>query len=271
MVAEVSASSILGRTDGPSDGEIHLWLVFQHEASSAGLLDTYRELLTEEERLRGARFYFEKHRTQYLLTRALIRTVLSRYSGVDPRAWRFDTNKYGRPHVVAPDVLGTLSFNIAHTEGLIVCACTREVVVGVDVEQVQPDRAGFEIADRYFSAAEAAELRAGSSTDLAERFFYYWTLKESYIKAIGTGLSTPLDGFGFTLAEPGLISLSFYEGVVDDPLKWRCWLMRPAPTYLVAICAERTPACAQRIVARRVVPFVSEELVACEMIAKTSG
>jgi 4'-phosphopantetheinyl transferase len=254
---------------GPGDDEIHLWLLFQHEVSSAALLELYRGLLTGEERLRGARFHLEKHRTQYLLTRALIRTVLSRYSGVDPRAWRFNTNEYGRPQVVAPDVSATLCFNIAHTEGLIVCACARRKTIGVDTEQVRPDGAGSEIADCYFSATEAAELRAAPAADRAALFYCYWTHKESYHKAIGTGLSTPLDAFSFTLADPGCVILSFQESLIDDPQNWHCWLMRPATPYLVAICAQRTTARAPCIVARRVVPLVSEEPVSCEMIAKT--
>src|SRR5439155_12126764 len=100
--------------------------------------------------------------------------------------------------------------------GLIVCACTGSGVVGVDTEHLERDRAPLDIADRYFSAAEASELQASPPEQRAERFFYYWTLKESYIKAIGTGLSTPLDRFSFNLARPGAIGLSFHEGMSDD-------------------------------------------------------
>jgi len=69
----------------PADGEIDLWLVFQQETNGEALLDDYRAMLTEEERLRESRFCFEQHRRQYLVTRALIRTVLSGYFAVDRR------------------------------------------------------------------------------------------------------------------------------------------------------------------------------------------
>jgi 4'-phosphopantetheinyl transferase len=252
----------------PGD-DVHLWLVFEAELDRGPPLDAqYRSLLTDEERAKEARFYFARDRRRYLVTRALIRTLLSGYAGdVDPRDWRFATNEYGRPHVATPDALGALSFNLAHTAGLIVCACTSAGAIGVDAEHVQRDKSHVEIADRYFSAAEVSELQASPPEQRAERFFYYWTLKESYIKAIGTGLSTPLDRFSFNLARSGSIGLSFHEGLDDDPRRWRFWLLEPVQTHLVAVCAER----AQRIVARKVVPLVGEQDCEYRLLAQSSG
>jgi 4'-phosphopantetheinyl transferase len=251
----------------PGDDEIQLCLVRQSEADCADLLETYRELVTQEEYLKATRFRFDEHRNQYLITRALIRTVLSGYSGIDPRAWRFATNAYGRPHIEIPDVLGGLSFNIAHTAGLIVCACTAAARVGVDAEIVRLAKAPLEVADRYFSPTEVAELRALPLAAQPERFFQYWTLKESYIKATGKGLSTPLDQFTFRLEQAGCIELSFGSGLNDDPQRWRSWLLEPIAGYLVALTVERGP---QRIVARKVVPLRDEEAFECRVVAMSA-
>lgn len=252
-------------------GDIDLRLVFQSEASSAELLDRYRRLLTEEELARGARFYFERHRTQFLLTRALVRSALSTYADVDPKDWRFEAGEYGRPHLVGPTTLEGLSFNLAHTEGLIVLACTRGGVVGVDVEHVQPRRTGLDIAERFFSPAEVAELKSAPLSEQTERFFHYWTLKESYIKAIGTGLSTPLDQFGFELANPGRIRMFIDERLADRPERWRCWLLRPAADYFVSVCVERAAEGeGQELNVRRVVPLISDETLAAERIAQSA-
>src|SRR5690349_2637277 len=104
----------------PGEDDIQLWFVAQHEAEAAPLLAEQRALLTDEEHRKAARFHFDVHRHQYVITRALVRTVLSSYCDVDPRAWCFGTNPYGRPHIATPDVLPSLSFNLAHTDGLIV-------------------------------------------------------------------------------------------------------------------------------------------------------
>jgi 4'-phosphopantetheinyl transferase len=252
----------------PGEGEVHLWVVFQAEASDPALLDRYRELLTEEEREKGARFYFEKHRTQYVLTRALVRTVLSGYSGVDPRAWRFGAGEHGRPEIASPSELSSLSFNLAHTEGLIVCACADPGLVGVDAERVRLDKDLLDIADRYFSPTEFASLRAQPPEVRPERFLYYWTLKESYIKAIGTGLATPLDRFSFGIGPAGELSLSF-NGLADDPQHWQHWLLKPAAEHLIAVSAKRLASKAQRIVTRRVVPLAADEPLECEIVAQS--
>jgi 4'-phosphopantetheinyl transferase len=247
-----------------TDGYIDIWVVLQDEINDVALLRDYESLLSESERLKGARFHFEKHRRQHLVTRALIRTVLSDYCGVEARNWEFAANAYGRPHVAAPDVLGCPLFNLAHTDGLIVCACATSTV-GVDTERV--GRAPLEVADRYFSPSEVAELRALPPDAQPERFFHYWTLKESYIKATGKGLSTPLDQFSFLLSRPGHIELSFDARLHDDPQRWQSWLLEPAPGYLVAVTVERGP---QQIIARKVVPLRSEEPLECRVIAKSA-
>jgi len=92
-------------------------------------------------------------------------------------------------------------------------------------------------------------------------------LKESYIKAIGKGLSTPLDQFTFRLARPGQIELEFAAGFNDDPQRWQSWLLEPAPGYLIAVTVERGP---EQIIARKVVPLRSEEPRECRVIAKSA-
>lgn len=253
----------------PQEDEVHLWVVFQDEANDPALLNRYRELMTEEERARGARFHFEKHRAQFAIARALVRTVLSGYSGVDPRDWRFAEGRYGRPEIASPAALAGLSFNLAHTEGLIVCACTTAGRAGVDAEHLRLDKDLLDIADRYFSPAEVASLRAQPRELRPERFFYYWTLKESYIKAIGTGLATPLDKFSFGIGPAGELSLAF-DGLPDDPAIWRHWLLKPAPTHLVAISAERRAPGSQRVDVRKVVPLAREERLECDVVARSA-
>jgi 4'-phosphopantetheinyl transferase len=161
--------------------------------------------------------------------------------------------------------LGTLSFNIAHTDGLIVCACAMSTV-GVDTELVRTDRAPLDVADRYFSQAEVAELRALPREAQPERFFQYWTLKESYIKATGKGLSTPLDRFSFLLERPGRIELSIDASLEDHARRWRSWVLEAAPGYLVALTAGRGP---ERIIVRKVVPLRSETRVDCRVVAES--
>jgi 4'-phosphopantetheinyl transferase len=84
----------------PTPAEIHVWLTFCEAISERCLLASYRELLNATEKEEESRFYFARDRHRYLVTRALVRTVLSRYASVDPKDWVFSRNAYGRPYIV---------------------------------------------------------------------------------------------------------------------------------------------------------------------------
>src|SRR4029453_1384894 len=112
-------------------------LVETTKVDHATLSPSYRDLITPDENERMVRFVFERDRRQFLITRALVRTMLSRYAEVAPRDWRFVTNQFGRPEVLdRPAHVPDLRFNLSHTDGLIACAVTVGREVGVDVENI---------------------------------------------------------------------------------------------------------------------------------------
>src|SRR5437867_4401216 len=76
--------------------EIHVWIASYDEITDERLHAAYRELLDAAEKEQEPRFYFERDRRRYLVTRALVRTVLSRYVSIHPTEWIFSTNAYGR-------------------------------------------------------------------------------------------------------------------------------------------------------------------------------
>ena len=164
-----------------SRGEAHLWYVFPEELTDPGLLSVYQQLMCPEERSQQQRFRFTKGRHEYLVTRALVRTTLSRYVAVDPQAWRFEKTPYGKPTIAYPKGIPPLSFNLSHTDRLIVCLVALDREVGVDVEDIERAGETVEVADRFFSPAEVATLRALPAQSQRRRFFEYWTLKEAYI------------------------------------------------------------------------------------------
>ena len=87
--------------------------------------------------------------------------------------------------------------HLSNTTGLVVCAVSRDCVIGIDVENIARTLDADELAPSVFAPAELADFRRSGLEDRRNRFFSYWTLKESYIKARGRGLSLPLDAFWF--------------------------------------------------------------------------
>lgn len=222
-----------------SPGEVHLWFAVPDELREAELLARYRSWLAPHERDRLARFRFEKHRHEYLVTRALVRSTLSRYAPVPPAEWTFGANAYGCPHVATPPALPRLRFNLSNTLGLVACAVALDVELGVDVEDTERAGETVQIADRFFSPTEVAELRALPPERQRSRFFDYWTLKESYIKAKGKGLAIPLEQFSFHLAEGQPVRISFDPRLKDDPAAWQFVQNTPLPGQRLALAIGR--------------------------------
>src|SRR5258708_7381983 len=139
-----------------------------------------RALLSQDELNRASRFHFEKDRTAFILARGFLRTMLGRY--LDGEEVHFVYGSYGKP---ALDRAGP-SFNLSHTNGLVMLGLTLENGIGVDVERIRPIENRDAIAERYFSRSEYGQVLSD------EAFFQCWTRKEAYIKAVGGGLSIPL-------------------------------------------------------------------------------
>lgn len=249
-----------------TSAEIHVWLTFYEAISDEQLVVSYRELLNAKEKEEESRFCFARDRYRYLATRALVRTVLSRYASVDPKDLVFSTNAYGRPHIVNTQATdGGLSFSVSHTQGLIVLGVSKGRSLGVDVENFAIPGISIDIANHYFHAEEVAALHEVPHQQQRYRLFEYWTLKESYIKARGQGFTLPLDTFSFHLADDR-VHLMVDPELGDDSSRWQFWQLGPSSEHLLAVCAEKLSAQSPRLVVRETTPTVSERILAPELL-----
>jgi 4'-phosphopantetheinyl transferase len=156
-----------------------------------------------------------------------------------PQDWRFTHGEQGKPEIINPSL--PLRFNISHTTELIVCAVTLVNDIGCDVEYIKRNSDVLGIADRFFSSLESKALFALPEQEQRSRFFDYWTLKESYIKAWGQGLAIPLSDFSFTIGastsaqQNANINLSFSANREDQPNRWKSWLFYPSQAHRIAV------------------------------------
>ena len=147
---------------------------------------------------------------------------------VSNKTIEFNVNGYGKPFLKGNY---GLHFNVSHSEDWIVCAIDNEPV-GIDIEKVRPVNL-LEIAAQLFSDEEYKTLIVKSPEDRQRFFFDLWTLKESYIKAVGAGLSIPLKSFTVIFLEKG-------EMVVKSGNKLTNWALRQYdldPEYKMSVCA----------------------------------
>jgi 4'-phosphopantetheinyl transferase len=227
----------MGLTDKGSlclgTGQVDVWLASLHDVSPDRELAWLR-LLSEAERTKWQRFVVQDAKLQYLVSRALVRTTLSRYADVAEHAWQFETNDYGRPYISQPRALHHIQFNLSNTTGLVVCAIAKGCDIGIDVENIARPLDTDALAPTVFAPRELADFRYGLSADRRNRFFSYWTLKEAYIKARGMGLSIPLDAFWFDLGGSSP-RLRVTDRCRDDPERWRFHQYAPTAEHRLAV------------------------------------
>jgi 4'-phosphopantetheinyl transferase len=198
-------------------GSIDVWLAFDARFADAQVAE-FAARLAPQESARMNRLRLPVMQRQFAITRALQRYALSAYQpDIQPSEWQFQLSAEGRPSLAPPFEHTGLHFNISHTEGLVVMAICRHVVVGVDVEK--SGRVSLDVAEQYFSAAEAAQLFALPAHMQPRRFLQLWTLKEAYLKAVGTGLAGGLGRMSFVFESPG--DFRFERAEDPDAARWQ--------------------------------------------------
>jgi 4'-phosphopantetheinyl transferase len=208
---------------------VHVWRV----PLDLPLLSNLSAALDADEQARAARFRFDTHRTRFTAGRAILRHLLARYLEIRPHEVVFRYSAHGKPSLDGSAAESGLRFNFSNAGGMGLAAFVLDREVGVDLEEIKPvtDFAG--IAERFFSPAENRALLALSAEARDAAFFTCWTRKEAYIKAVGEGLSIPLDSFDVTLAPGDPPRLLATRAEPGGSVRWSLHELHPAPVSWV--------------------------------------
>jgi 4'-phosphopantetheinyl transferase len=187
--------------------------------------------LCPDEREKAARFHFQPDHDRYVAARGLLRLQLGAFLNRDPKTLLFEYTSYGKPFIKNCGI----EFNLSHSGDWVLFAFTQSAAIGVDIEQIRPLPDMPDVARQNFSAAEFALWQAAPAWDRTQAFYRCWTRKESFIKAIGEGLSCPLDSFevAFGLDQPA--RLTSLKG--DEALAAQWWMadLSDFPGYAAAV------------------------------------
>lgn len=210
--------------------QVDIWrITLDLPASTVNLLES---TLSEDERDRAARFRFPEGRQRYIAAHASLRDILARYLDFEPGQLRFYVNEYGKPALQNHE----LEFNLSHSGDRALVALTLGHNVGVDVERIRAELERDKIAGRFFSPKETDELMAFPPDQRDLAFFNCWSRKEAYIKALGLGLSLPLDSFDVSLDEPAILRATRPDP--DEAARWTLLSLQVEPGYTAAVAVE---------------------------------
>lgn len=151
-------------------------------------LEKLYSFLSIQERSKSNSLITPALRNNYIITRAVLRSILSNFLKIKQQEIRFLTNPYGKPSVKGRDI----NFNISHSMNSAYYAISVDFEVGIDVEFFDTKRNILGIAKGVFSANEFCHFINLSRDKQQEFFFEAWTKKEAMIKALGSGLSYPI-------------------------------------------------------------------------------
>lgn len=213
--------------------EAHLWRVAidQHQDQYAA----YRKLLTQEELVRADQYRFEKHRICYVVARAVLRLLVGKYIEVDPRDVVFSYIKNGKPLVVNQK---GIQFNVSHSENYILIGFVKDYDLGVDVEYTKQPIEVQTIAASFFSKEEVAMLVSLAEEYQTQAFYNCWTRKEAFIKALGDGLSFPLDQFVVSMDSTKVATLLETKWNQKEKQKWSLKSIEVDRDYIGALAAK---------------------------------
>lgn len=197
---------------------------------------TLQAILSPAEKAKAAQFRFPSHQTRYVVSHGLLRTMLAAYLATPPAEIVFEHNQWGKPRIAGAQ----LCFNMSHSGERAAYAVARESQLGVDIERIRPISDPAAIAARYFAESEAAQVLGAAPEARLQAFFNCWTRKEAYIKALGLGLSAPLDTFQVTVLPGDPARFVTIDGDGGQAARWSLFDLRPASGYAGALAIQGT-------------------------------
>jgi 4'-phosphopantetheinyl transferase len=251
-LAESARSAHVEEPDGRqllARGEVAIWWMVTDQV---GPKDLHRwfQMLDEHERQRSTAFHFEMDRRDFIAAHALLRSMLTCYGNLPVHSWSFLIDANGKPIINPKLGCDELLFSLSHTRGLVAVAVASRGVIGIDVERMDPAKTDPGVAEEYFAPTELQMLQGAPPTERTAYFFRLWTLKEAYIKAIGTGLSASLKSFAFAF-DPIRIDFAL---VTSNHLHWQfgCW--PPTDQHVLSVAIGRAESEVVRRTLRAIAP-----------------
>ncbi len=212
--------------------EIHIWKIHL-AAPAAGL--TPEKILSAEEYERAARYHFVADKNRFAVCRAVLRRLLGAHLEIPPADVRFDLLPHGKPVVSTAQNAADLRFSCSHSGDWALIAIARGCELGVDLEQHRERTQAEDVAARFFSETEIRELAVLPQNLKTTGFFNAWTRKEAFVKALGLGLSFPLESFSVALAPGQPAALLAVANDSEAVKKWTLTALDVRPDYSAAL------------------------------------
>ncbi len=203
-----------------------------------GEIDAWSQTLSPDEQQRADRFRFDRHRVRFIVRHGVLRAILAKYLDFPAGRLEFSVGQYGKPTLKQTGGFQVIHFNSSHSDNLALMAFAVDRPLGVDVERIRPLTDLQAMLKRCFSPEDQAEIQALPPQQQWLGFFNGFSRKEALLKALGIGLSVPLDRVGVSLlpGEPPRVLSVEVEG--QQPDAWQLACVTPNAEHAAALACQ---------------------------------
>lgn len=205
------------------------------------LLEKCFDFLSKEEKLKQDKISNSEFRTNFLVSRYLLRSMLSDFDdSIDPKDWAFEVGQFGKPHLDNQRSIKNLHFNLSHTKGYVACMVAEGYECGVDIQLKNKNILWESISKEVLSFDEYESIKRIKDVTKKENLFYhYWVAKESLLKAKGVGLTEDMKDHFFSISKSDDGNKEIYYS--RDPLSWKCMTKKITPSCFLGISLKVPP------------------------------
>jgi 4'-phosphopantetheinyl transferase len=211
--------------------EVQLWFAWLDDEE----LVSFWEILSADERARAIRLRSLILSQRFMVSRGILRNILGRYLGQNPRHITLRYGVQGKPALVS-DVQNKLSFNLSHSNGLVVFAISNGLEVGVDIEEVHPLNNLEAMVSAFLSTIEQDELNSVPPSEKLNAFFTLWTCKEAVLKAAGIGLTHQLNGVNIK-PQQTKFNRDQINPILPSGCHYQLKMLKPSEGYIGALAS----------------------------------
>lgn len=183
-----------------TNNQIDVWQTSLSLFEQNNALSELETLLTASDKQQISMLKRAPERKVKTVSRAFLRAVLAKYTGLQPTEIEFRQGLHGKPEIANAGY--QLEFNLSHSDNVLACVICKDKPVGIDIERIRFKRNLKALVKSLFSESEYDEFEALSELKQEQYFYDRWTLKESLIKATGKGLTTKLSNVSFSQNDP---------------------------------------------------------------------
>ena len=177
----------------PTLNEVHIFFV--NIENQTYDVYQYKDFQSKFDKNSSNPFMTAEKREKLVKREYFLRKILSEYLSISHIDVNFYYSEYGKPYLSNKLEDEILQFNVSNSFNYLVIGICYDNQIGIDIEKKRSSIDYNRLVKRFFSEKERKFFFSLNEKEKKELFFQWWTIKESVVKNLGTGMRVPPNRF----------------------------------------------------------------------------